>query len=445
MGSPTTGTRSRRNRTPEPAVDDHGHLRELARRFGTPAYVYDLAALRTAATALADDLPAGTERLYSLKANPHPAVVRELAAHGLGAEVSSTGELDIALAAGHPAERILYTGPGKTRTETRAALEAGVVMFSVESLGDRDRLARACAETGTDAEYLVRLNGPRGSQRGSLRMTGRPTAFGTDVTAEDDLARMLAPSGRTRPIGTHTFSASNVNDPDALALELEQAVATTARVVAQTGFTPELLDLGGGFSAPSGRPGGLVRHPLLAAALSTALDDHFAGWRRGRPRVVVESGRYLTATAGTLLTTVVDVKESGGRTFAVLDAGVNALGGMSGLGRLMTPGARPYPVGPGDRATGTDESGPGTPRSAGPVSLVGPLCTPLDVLNGAAAMEAPRPGQLLAVPNVGAYGLTASLLGFLSRPAPVEIVVDGERLVSARRLVLQPMEVEAHA
>jgi diaminopimelate decarboxylase len=424
-------------------------LRALAERFGTPTYVYDLAAVRTAAAALRDDLPAGAELLYSVKANPHPDVVREVLAAGFAAEVSSTGELETALAVGCSPERVLYTGPGKTPGELSTALRSGVRRFSVESAADRDRLERACARTATHAEYLVRLNGPRGSLRGSLRMTGSATAFGTDVAAGDELARLFRPGERTRPVGTHTFSATNIDDLEALLAELRQSVATSAEAVRHSGVTPELLDLGGGFAAPSGRPGTLVRHPGLAAGLAETLDAHFPGWRRGAPRPAFESGRYLTATAGCLLTTVVDVKRSGGRVFAVLDAGVNVLGGMSGLGRLMAPAALPYPVQPAHSAQGADgtTTGDGTGRDGeehGPVAVVGPLCTPLDVLNGAAPMRIPEPGQLLAIPNVGAYGLTASLIGFLSRPAPVEVVLDGARLVSARRLRLTATEVESH-
>jgi diaminopimelate decarboxylase len=117
--------------------------------------------------------------------------------------------------------------------------------------------------------------------------------------------------------------------------------------------------------------------------------------------------------------------------FVVLDAGVNVLGGMTGLGRLRAPDAQPRVIG---RPT----------EPGGPVTLVGPLCTPLDVLSTAAPIAPPRPGQLLAIPNVGAYGPTASLLAFLSRPTPVEVVVDRGAVRRARRLVLHSEEVRSH-
>ncbi|MER5431779.1 type III PLP-dependent enzyme [Streptomyces sp. NPDC002588] len=415
-----------------PAGD--ARLTELARRFGTPAYVYDLGRLAPAVVSLTTALPGGARLLYSLKANPHPALVGRLGELGVHAEVSSEGELRTALSAGRQTDQILYTGPGKTAGEVRTALAAGIRLFSVESLTDRGRLAEQCAQLGVDTRYLVRLNGPRGSTRGSLRMTGRPSAFGVDTADVDALAELLRPLGRARPVGTHTFAATNIDDPHALLAEFALAVDSTAEAVGRAGFVPEILDLGGGFPAPSGRPGDIPRHPRLARGLAHALDARFPGWRAGRPRILFEAGRSLVATAGTLLTTVLDVKRSGGRTFTVLDAGVNVLGGMSGLGRLLAPGIQPYALDEPAPAAGEPE-----PGRAG--TLVGPLCTPLDVLSGSAALEDPYPGQLIAVPNVGAYGLTASLLGFLSRPLPVEVVVEDDRVLSARRLVLQPMEL----
>lgn len=412
-------------------MNDLAFLTDLAARYGTPAYVYDLGAARRAARALTEDLPPGARLLYSLKANPHPLLVEALLAEGLDAEVSSPGEVGAAVAAGCPPQRLLYTGPGKTARELDAALRAGVRHFSVESPTDRLRLSEAAAAQGTDCDYLVRLNSPAGSGGGSLRMTGKPTAFGVDTGDLPALRELFTPRGPARPTGVHTFFATNVATEEALLAEFAQALRTVSAVCDDSGFTPRTVDLGGGFPAPSAVPGSLVRHPDLSSGLGQELDRHLPGWREGTREVVFESGRYLVATAGTLLTQVLDVKRSRGRSFTVLDAGVNALGGMSGLGRLMSPAVRPYPLADGRRPDPGPES----------TTVVGPLCTPLDILNGSVSLPGTRPGDLLAIPNVGAYGLTASLLGFLGHPAPVEIVHDGGEVVSARRLTLTPVEV----
>jgi diaminopimelate decarboxylase len=412
----------------------------VARNYGTPCYVYDIDAVSRAAADLLEALPAAAELYYSLKANPHPRLVSQALALGLRAEVSSDGELEVALAVGALPEQILYTGPGKTAEELAVALTHGVRLFAVESVAERDRLTAACHAVGAVCEYLVRLNGPRGSAAGSLRMGGRATAFGVDVEHTDELAELLAvPSDRVRPVGLHVFFATNVADESSLIAEFEQVVDTAAQVAKQTSIKLSVLGLGGGFPAPLAQPGTRIRFPNLRQRLVSCLDDRFPDWRSGRIRVLFESGRYLVADSGTLLSTVLDVKTVRGRTHVVIDAGVNVLGGMNGLGRLMAPCAQPYVV----------EAGrPGTERADLPITVVGPLCTPLDVISQAADLPEVQVGQVLAVPNVGAYGLTASLVAFLSRPTAVELVVVDDAVIDARRLVVRAEPIaplEGHA
>jgi diaminopimelate decarboxylase len=399
---------------------DQDLLDALVRTYGTPLYVYQRDAVRRAVADLREALPAAVRLLYSAKANPHPALVSALAAGGAGLEISSVGELDAVTASGVSAAEVLYTGPGKTTAEMVAAVRAGVRRFSVESVADRDRLVAAAR--GIPVEYLVRLNTPGRRGGAGLRMTGGPSQFGVGVA--DLLARpdLLRPAGAARPVGFHTFSATNLGDEAALLDELSANIGTAAGAARQTGLTPSIVGIGGGFGAPYAAPGRRPAYPSLSSALTRALDRHLPGWHAGEPLVVVESGRHLVAEAGTLLTTVLDVKTSGPHTYLVCDAGINALGGMHGLGRLLAPAAQPACQDPAAAVT----------------MLVGPLCSPLDILSRTARVTRPAIGQVLAIPNVGAYGLTASLVAFLSRELPVEVVVDGSTVVNARRVNLTP-------
>jgi len=401
------------------AGSDHGDMfDQVARTYGTPAYVYQLEDVRRAAADLRSALPDQVGAYYSVKANPHPLVVGTLTGAGFDLEISSVGELDAARAAGADLGRCLYTGPGKTEAEMAAALAAGVRTFSLESAADHARLAGLGHPAGVRG--LLRLNPTAARSVAGLRMTGGPSPFGIPIEQLDADSPLLREVGGLRPAGFHLYSATNVADGAALSAELAANVVTIAAVAEKTGLVPEIVDIGGGFGAPFTAPGARVTYSELRAALATVLDAELPGWRSGGPAVAVESGRYLVAGAGTLLTTVMDVKVSGDRRYVVCDAGVNALGGMSGLGRLLPPGAQPG----GDQA-GVEES-----------VLVGPLCTPLDVLNRRAGLRAPRIGDVLAIPNVGAYGLTASLIAFLGRPLPVEVVLDGTSLAGVRRLAL---------
>lgn len=394
----------------------------IVRRYGTPLYVYHLGRIRRAAQDLRAALPHPSRLYYSVKANPHPVIIAQLSSLGLYAEVSSTGELASVLSAGHPATHCLYSGPGKTPEEVRWALEVGVRTFSIESIADRARLASVSRSLKVDVNYIVRLNG--GATAGvGLRMTGGPTQFGVDVDHVSELVELFRPLDYASPIGMHIFSGTNVSDPNQLLEGFRLSIHDIVGELKSFGEPFELVDLGGGFSAPFARPGERTRYPDLCAGLEAELDDWLPGWRNEAPVVAYESGRYLVGDCGTLYTTVLDVKQSRGSTYVVLDAGVQALGGMWGLGRLPTPSAQPL------RSVGQ----PASP------TLVGPLCTPLDVLSRGATLPLPNIGDLLEFPNVGAYGLSASLVGFLSRPLPVEAVLDArDELVDVRRLELRP-------
>jgi diaminopimelate decarboxylase len=393
---------------------------DLARRYGTPLYVYDLDRVRAARRDLFGWLPEGFEVFYAFKANPHIDLVRALR-DGEGpackAEISSTGELAAALEAGYAGSDILYTGPGKTPGELREAIGSGVRTFSAESLTDLEHIGRAAVRHGVVAECLLRINSVKAGASTSIRMTGAPTQFGIDSETIAGLARELRQVPGTSIAGLHLFSQSNARDEAALIGELTHTIEVAAAVQEELGVPLRLLDIGGGFSVPYAQAGERARYPKLRTELEAALDVHFPRWREGAPRLAVESGRYLAGDSGTLVARVSNVKVSRGKKFVILDAGINTFGGMSGLGRLL-------PVSVHIDADGEREQ----------ASLVGPLCTPGDVLGRQIEVPVLSPGDLVRIPNTGAYGPTSSLLMFLGRPAPAEVAVQAGEVVSASRI-----------
>ncbi|MFE9369726.1 type III PLP-dependent enzyme [Streptomyces sp. NPDC006711] len=423
---------------------------DLVRRYGSPLYVYDLRRVERAAEDLRAALPEHSRLYYSLKANPHPELVRTLRLAGALPEICSTGELAAALAAGFDGGDCLYGGPGKTAGEVREALAAGVRTFSVESPADLRRVGAQARSLGVTARCLLRVNGAGAGAGVGLRMTGGASQFGHDITdGLPDLSQLLVAG--TQLWGLHFFPLTNAVDPAGLLAEAVASIRTAAALEAHWGVPLRMLDLGGGFACPYAAPGERPRYDALRAPLTAALDEHLPGWR-GRLEPSFESGRYLVGDSGRLICTVTEVKESRGTTFGVLDSGINHLGGLSGVGRLPSLRAEPLRVAEPGAET---ESGAETDRvdaaaaghEAGQtrrVTLVGPLCTPADVISRATETVPPRPGALLAVPNVGAYGATASLLGFLSRPAPVEVTVRDGRVVGAGRLTLTREPLPVH-
>ncbi|MDV9194475.1 type III PLP-dependent enzyme [Streptomyces sp. Wh19] len=388
--------------------------------------MYQLERIREAAAGLRAVVPEGVHLFYSLKANPHPQVVRELTELGFRAEVSSVGELRIALDAGQRPDNCLYTGPGKTDGEVAEALDSGVRLFSVESVTDHRRVAGLAEQRGVTVRCLVRLNAADTAASPGLRMTGTASQFGIDAERVGALWHSMRDRTAAPVWGAHVFSASNIEDEDSLGAELTIGIRAVVRAAATIGREPALVDLGGGFGAPFARSGTRAEYPNLRAELTRTLDQELSGWRDGRPEVAFESGRYLVAECGTMLCTVTDVKESRGRTYVVLDAGTNVLGGLPALGRLLPAKIEPFLL---DGTSRTDD--------VREVHIVGPLCTSLDLLARSVTMAVPEPGDVVAVPNVGAYGFTASLMGFLSRPMAAAVVLDGSETVSATRYELR--------
>jgi diaminopimelate decarboxylase len=206
-----------------------------------------------------------------------------------------------------------------------------------------------------------------------------------------------------------------------LVRQYDTAAQVAARLSTLLGTVTE-IDLGGGFGCPYARDGVRQTWPALRGRIEQVLDEHLPHWRSPGLRISFESGRYLAGDCGVLLGSVLDVKVSKEQTFVVLDTGINHLGGMVGLRRL--PPILPTVLSVGGPADGGTRA----------TTIVGPLCTPLDTFVRGAQLPAMTVGQVVAVPNVGAYGLTASLLAFLGHRPPVEVICDGDIVQEVSRL-----------
>ena len=399
---------------------------ELATAFGTPLYVYDLSDVRSAYAALRAALPESAGLFYSLKANPHPEIVRQLAGLGCQAEVSSSGELSAALAGGVHPSACMYTGPAKTAEEIQQAIYRGVRMFSIESLAELRRVTSAVESARVCARALLRINGGRPPGHSGLVMSGMPSQFGIDADQLVERPNDFAGTGHLRVVGFHWYVATNVSSADELLATFSFALRSSAELAERLKIDVQFLDLGGGFGHPVGTAGQRYDFSRLREPIESALAAAFPRRRAGMPRIAFESGRYLVGGAGRLLCQVRDVKWTKGQAFILVDGGINVLGGMAGLGRVPRMAIEIQKIG--------QDGDPAPPLAD--ATIAGPLCTPTDVL--ARHVQAPSVDRddVIRIPNVGAYGLTASLLGFLGRPCPVEVVVDRGTVVSASRLVV---------
>lgn len=380
----------------------------LARRFGTPLYAYDAAAVtdRLAAfqAAFADRDPLVC---YALKANPLGALARLLARRGAGCDVVSGGELGRALAAGFPPGRVVFSGVAKTDDELTAGLRAGLLAFNVESADELAALERAARRLRRPARFAVRVTpGVKAGGHAHIATGSADTKFGVEPREALELCRVSRRSRFLRLTGLQCHVGSQILSTAPYRAALK-ALLGLADALNGEGAALETLDLGGGMGI--GYDGGPGFDPrALAAALAPGL--------KGRPeRLVLEPGRWLVGPAGVLLTRVVRLKETSRRRFVVVDAGMND------LLRPALYGARHRVVAAAPRR--------GRPE---PADVVGPVCETADTLARAARLCDPRPGDLLAVLDAGAYG---SSMGsqYNSRLRPAEVLVSGGRASLARR------------
>lgn len=401
------------------AVPDEGHLpagalRSIAAAWGTPGYVYDLETLRLRARELRRSLPEEWRLLYSLKANPHPDVASEVAREGPAAEISSRGEVDVAVLSGFDAEQMLYTGPGKSAEEVSYAIQRGVRWFSCESLHDYQTVLASAQQTDQDVSALLRIC-PGAAGHGQLSMdAGRQFGMPIEVAAQI----CARPDSRVKTRGYHVYLGSQMNGLPGLVDAFTHAADLVNEAERQSGIRAEVANLGGGFPWPYATSGA----GALLGGLVEALPERVQA-RNGRA-VWCESGRRVAGQCGHLLLGVRSVFHRSGTTFVIVDGGINTIGGLSGLGRVLRPNLAVVNLAALERGSNHSTD----------VVLVGPLCTPLDRLSARTTVTDPRPGDLLAVANVGAYGATASLTGFLSRRPAYEIAIDGDTVRGAWRL-----------
>ncbi len=393
---------------------------ELATRFGTPLYVYDLDVIERQVTALTGALPPVVDLAYAVKANPALAVVQHLGRLGLGADVASAGELALADRAGIEAGRIVMTGPGKRDDELAAAVAAGIRAVTVESPGELARLEGIARSAGRVQPVMLRVAVSERARLERVRLVGDDGAgkFGMDAADLVVAARQAVASPHLELLGLHAFGASNVLDAGALVEHVRDTVRTARRLAMAVGIALRLVDAGGGLGIPYEPHEASLDLARLGAGLTAIVDDWPTDPVLCDARLLLEPGRFLVGSSGAYLARVVDRKTVDGLVVAILDGGVHhvlrpALVGQEHRIRALGDGR--------DR-----EEGAGSARMV-PVTVAGPLCSGLDVFSQAAVMTPPEVGELVAVLDVGAYGFTESMPLFLSHPIPAEVAVRAGR------------------
>lgn len=384
-------------------------LTDLVARWGTPLYVYSKGLIRERYRELQEALaPVPHLIAYSVKANGNLGVLRTLGELGAGADIVSAGELHRALLAGIPPERIVFSGVGKTVHELAAGLRAGIYAFNVESEGELCSLSEMACAMNVRAPVALRINPniETPTPHAYTRTGHAATKFGIAVSRARTLYSIAAkmPGIRVRGIDMHI--GSQILDV-APFKEAWNYLLDLAHDLKREDVDLEFLDLGGGL--------GISYDGERRITAAEWVSEFVPDMAQTGLKLVIEPGRFLVGEAGALLTRVLYVKEGGGRRFVVTDAGMNDL-------------IRPSHYSGWHAVEPVEQPG----RERVRVDVVGPVCETGDFLALDREMEMPRPGELLAIMTVGAYGFSMASQ-YNQRPRPAEVMVDGGQATLARR------------
>jgi diaminopimelate decarboxylase len=389
----------------------------LATEYGTPFFVYDRSVIDKKLQLLRNTLPVEFTISYSVKANPSRAILEHFVARGCGLEIASAGEYCRALSAGCTPEKILFAGPGKTEAELEFVLSREIGEIHVESLVEAKRIGQICRRLGRRAPIAIRVNPGGEVQGGAMRMGGKPAPFGFDEEILNEVLECILREPELDLHGIHLFTGTQILDQNLLVCQYRRGLEIARRVAARLQRPIKTVDFGGGLGIPyfdneRELDTGALRENLAAMMFEIAQESCFSC-----TRFIVEPGRYLVGEAGIYIARVNDVKVSRGKKFVILDGGMNHhLAASGNLGQVIK---RNFPVAVVNKLDH---------RQTEVVDIVGPLCTPLDTLARAVEISVAEVGDLIGIFQSGAYGRSASPVGFLSHPPPAELWVESGKV-----------------
>jgi diaminopimelate decarboxylase len=405
-------------------LSEFGDIEYLANNYGTPLIVYAELLLQRNVELLRNSIPSISSLAYSIKANPNPSLLHLMNRNGLMAEAASEGELALALKAGVSPEKLLLGGPAKTLDSVALAVDEGLCAILVESLNDLKLVRSVAKDAGRPINILLRVNPICLSSQAMLRMTGVPSPFGID---EEQLPEVLRACEETsaRYAGLFLYAGSQHFSADDIVANTRYLCFLAARLVRDGFPAPQMLDFGGGFGVSEDES----QHELDLKQLRNGLTSVFEECvipltGLGLRKTVFESGRYLVSRSGIFITRIMDIKRSRGTLFAILDGGVNNLGIRQLLYRTFEPKIDVL------RQRSNEEHEM--------VTLIGPTCTPIDIVHKGCELPELQAGDLIVIRDFGAYTTSYSAIHFCGHPWPAEVILasDGTSHLLRRRGLL---------
>lgn len=384
-------------------------LTRLVERIGsTPFYAYDRGKITERVALLRQYLPKSLLLHYAMKANPMPAVVQHLASLVDGIDVASIGEMKVALDTPLTPDKISFAGPGKRIQELRSAIAAGVTI-NIESERELKTVAELGNQLGFTPSVAIRVNPDFELKSSGMKMGGGAKPFGIDVERVPQVLKSITTLGIDF-VGLHIFSGSQNLNVDAIKEAQFKTLQLGIRLAEFVPSPMRLFNIGGGLGVPY-FPG---EERLNLARVGENLQPILDIFQSQLPetRVALELGRYIIAEAGIYVCRVLERKASRGKIFLITDGGMHHhLAASGNLGQVIR---KNFPVVIGNKVHSFEKE---------QVSIVGPLCTPLDLLAEEVYLPKTNVDDLVVVLQSGAYGLSASPTRFLSHPFPQEVLV----------------------
>lgn len=394
----------------------------LAAKYGTPLFIYSRAALDKKYESLREAMPARFSIFYSVKANPSGALLHYFLSKGCGLEIASAGEFHQAISAGCSPGKIIFAGPGKTEAELELVLAKGIGEIHVESILEATRIEDLCQRLNVRAKIALRVNPQGEAEGGAMRMGGRPAAFGIDEENIADILDRLGGLAKLDLRGVHIFAGTQILDYTILLAQYRKGIEIARHVAGRVGGPLHTVDFGGGLGIPYFSHEQELDMADLRKGLEVMMGEFSEDPLLKGTDFVVEPGRYLVGESGVYMTRVSDIKVSRGKKFVIVDGGMHHhLAASGNLGQTIK---RNYPIAVLNKINLPVEE---------TVEVVGPLCTPLDVLARSVTLPKVAVGDIIGVFQSGAYARAASPLNFLSHVTPPEVLVHAGRDQLIRR------------
>jgi diaminopimelate decarboxylase/L-glutamyl-[BtrI acyl-carrier protein] decarboxylase len=383
---------------------------EAVSKFGSPLYLYDKNVMMKSVSDLLKSLPPSSKLLYSVKANPNPSILNFFSNHGVLFEVASEGELRHLLNSGICPQDIVFSGQAKSIEGISLAVKNDVRVINVESCREILDVVECCKKSDKKQSVMIRVNPKLENSSSKLKMGGVASPYGID---EEQLECLFADFNYEfiSVEGLFMYAGSQFFDEDTIIKNTEYLISLSNKIHRKFGLQIRMIDFGGGFGIPEDISEKPLNLKKLHSGLMTIFTRYIAemGWFRAVKDAFFESGRFLVAKSCILITKIIDIKLSRGIKYVILDSGINNLG------------IKQYPYRTFEPIINVLKN---TDADLEEVVIVGPTCTPIDIVHSKAKLPKLSIGDFLAIDDCGAYSAYFSPVFFCGHDMPAEVVYD---------------------